>query len=302
MRRIFPIIQAVIIALGVCLIPNAPTSADPQCYAVAETAKKMESIIATAWSEKNAGGQEELARSSAQSLVATFGDMPHNTFSCMDAKGRIRFMAVISKAVLLLAVLEQSSEKIKRSNIPLAIEVVAIASKYKTINPIYWRAINEDLAKVKRRYSEVARAEANAARAQREAAFSVTHPHESRSDANRLATMDAKTTTSRSKASKLSQVASARCARPNVPATTIHAVEPDTPQTAQEQGLSGDVAVIVSLDAQSRVVGARIQSSPSSLLNSAALIAAYASTFQTEIQNCKPITADYIYTVQFSSQ
>src|ERR1700676_3262386 len=39
------------------------------------------------------------------------------------------------------------------------------------------------------------------------------------------------------------------CARPNVNATTIRAVEPDTPAMAQQQGIQGAVQVIVSLNA-----------------------------------------------------
>src|SRR5437870_5653114 len=78
----------------------------------------------------------------------------------------------------------------------------------------------------------------------------------------------------------------ATCARPNVPATTLRAVEPDTPQIAQQQGISGTVQVIVSLDSSSHVTGTRIQTSPSAVLNSAALSAARQSTFQTEIRDC----------------
>jgi TonB family protein len=92
------------------------------------------------------------------------------------------------------------------------------------------------------------------------------------------------------------------CARPNVAATTIHPVEPDTPPMAQQQGIQGTVQVIVSLNADSRVVGTRIQTSPSAILNSAALSAARQSTFQTEIRDCKPIAADYIFSVDFTSQ
>lgn len=92
------------------------------------------------------------------------------------------------------------------------------------------------------------------------------------------------------------------CVRPNVPATTVRAVEPDTPQIAQQQNISGTVEVIVSLDANSNVTGTRIQSSPSAILNSAALSAARQSKFQTQIRDCKPIPADIIYSVDFSSQ
>jgi TonB family protein len=92
------------------------------------------------------------------------------------------------------------------------------------------------------------------------------------------------------------------CARPNVAASTIRAVEPDTPPMAQQQGIQGTVQVVVSLDANSKVVGTRVQTSPSAILNSAALSAARQSTFQTEIRDCKPIAADYIFSVDFTSQ
>ena len=92
------------------------------------------------------------------------------------------------------------------------------------------------------------------------------------------------------------------CARPNVAATTLRAIEPDTPAMAQQQGISGTVQVVVSLNADSKVTGTRVQSSPSAVLNSAALSAARNSTFQTEIRDCKPIAADYIFSVDFSSQ
>jgi TonB family protein len=92
------------------------------------------------------------------------------------------------------------------------------------------------------------------------------------------------------------------CARPDIPATTIRAVEPETPALAAQQGISGTVAVIVSLDAQSRVVATRIGNSPSAALNGAALAAARGSQFKTEVKNCEPIAADYIFSVDFTSQ
>ncbi|MDQ6943481.1 MAG: energy transducer TonB [Candidatus Eremiobacteraeota bacterium] len=92
------------------------------------------------------------------------------------------------------------------------------------------------------------------------------------------------------------------CARPNVAATTLRALEPETPALAQQQGISGIVQVVVSLDAQSRVVGTRIQSSPSAVLNLAALGAARGSQFRTEVKNCEPVAADYVFSVDFTSQ
>jgi protein TonB len=94
----------------------------------------------------------------------------------------------------------------------------------------------------------------------------------------------------------------ASCARPNVEATTLRAVEPDTPSIAAQQGISGQVQVVVSLDTNSRVTGTRVMSSPSAVLNGAALSAARQSTFQTRIRDCKPEAADYIFTVDFQSQ
>lgn len=92
------------------------------------------------------------------------------------------------------------------------------------------------------------------------------------------------------------------CARPDVPATTVRALEPDTPPLAQQQGISGTVNVVVSLDARSRVVATRIQSSPSAVLNASALAAARGSQFKTEVKNCEPVAADYVFSVDFTSQ
>jgi TonB family protein len=92
------------------------------------------------------------------------------------------------------------------------------------------------------------------------------------------------------------------CAHPNVSPSTTHAADPDMPQMAQQQGITGTVQVQVSLDANSHIVGTKIYSSPSALLNNAALAAARASTFQTEITNCKPQAADYLFSVEFDSQ
>ncbi|MEA2785879.1 MAG: Gram-negative bacterial TonB protein C-terminal [Candidatus Eremiobacteraeota bacterium] len=90
------------------------------------------------------------------------------------------------------------------------------------------------------------------------------------------------------------------CAQPNVPARTIRAVEPDTPALAAQQGIHGVVQVVVSIDADSHVVGARIMSSPSAVLNQAAITAARQSTFQAQIRGCQPIAADYIFSVDFA--
>jgi outer membrane biosynthesis protein TonB len=92
------------------------------------------------------------------------------------------------------------------------------------------------------------------------------------------------------------------CARPNVAPATLRAAPPDVPPLAQQQGVAGIVQVVVSLDTQSRIVGTRVLASPSTLLNQAALASARESQFRTEIRNCEPVAADYIFTVDFTSQ
>jgi TonB family protein len=94
----------------------------------------------------------------------------------------------------------------------------------------------------------------------------------------------------------------ASCAQPNIPAATIEAAVPQTPPLAAQQNISGLVTVIVSLDAASHVIGARVLASPSALLNDAALQAARTSTFRTEVRDCRPVAADYAFIVEFTSQ
>jgi uncharacterized protein YggE len=89
------------------------------------------------------------------------------------------------------------------------------------------------------------------------------------------------------------------CARPNAPAIIVRAVDPDEPPMAQQQGIIGVVQVIVSLDAESHVVRTRIMSSPSAILNQAALAAARQSTFRTEIRDCRPVAGELLYAVDF---
>lgn len=92
------------------------------------------------------------------------------------------------------------------------------------------------------------------------------------------------------------------CANPNVPPKTLNAVAPDTPEIAREQGIVGTVEVRVDLNEKSQIVGISIFRSPNPLLNKAAMDAAKASTFQTEIQNCQPIASSYRYVVEFQSE
>ncbi|MFN2459354.1 MAG: energy transducer TonB [Candidatus Velthaea sp.] len=93
------------------------------------------------------------------------------------------------------------------------------------------------------------------------------------------------------------------CAQPNVAPHVVNAVQPDTPPIAQQQGITGEVSVLVTLDSNSKLSGApSIQKSPSAVLNGAALRAARDSTYQTEIANCVPKAATYVFVVEFNSQ
>ena len=92
------------------------------------------------------------------------------------------------------------------------------------------------------------------------------------------------------------------CVHPNQAASTIEAASVDTPSLAQQNGISGIVDVIVRLDEHSHIVATRIARSPSPLLNDAALRAARTSTFHTEVRDCVPIAAEYVFSVEFTAQ
>jgi hypothetical protein len=70
-----------------------------------------------------------------------------------------------------------------------------------------------------------------------------------------------------------------------------------------ERGIAGQVQVVVSLDQHSRVVGTpTIRKSSAGALNQAAIDAAKASKFQTEIRGCVPQSMKFVYVVQFDSR
>jgi TonB family protein len=92
------------------------------------------------------------------------------------------------------------------------------------------------------------------------------------------------------------------CAVPNADARTLNAAQPETPPLAQQQGITGEVVVTVTLDADSHLTNAAIARSPSPLLNNAALQAARQSSFKTRIVACKPVADTYNFIVDFQSQ
>ena len=89
------------------------------------------------------------------------------------------------------------------------------------------------------------------------------------------------------------------CATPNVPATTLHAVEPDYPEEAYIAKAKGVVEVRLVLDDRSRVLWSDVLRSLSPLLTQSAVRAARDSAFRTAVVGCRPVPAEYIFTVDY---
>jgi TonB family protein len=92
---------------------------------------------------------------------------------------------------------------------------------------------------------------------------------------------------------------SPECPQAYVPAHTVQSAPADYPEMARLQGIRGTVQVEVQLDEQSRPIRYRIFSSPSALLNDAALASAHNATFATEMIDCRPRPSVYLYGVTF---
>jgi protein TonB len=93
------------------------------------------------------------------------------------------------------------------------------------------------------------------------------------------------------------------CANPNVPATTTRPVEPDYPEMARQQGMTGTVQVKVTLAATGSVQGAVVyKSSGSAALDNAAIAAAKQSSYAAEVDNCVPTAGTYLFRADFTGQ
>lgn len=88
----------------------------------------------------------------------------------------------------------------------------------------------------------------------------------------------------------------AGCAKPNEPPKTLSAANVFTPPGAVG---SADVEIRIALDAQSKLVNASIYASTDPTYNDAALRAATASRFATEVVGCQPKPAAYRFIVVF---
>jgi TonB family protein len=78
------------------------------------------------------------------------------------------------------------------------------------------------------------------------------------------------------------------CERPFVEGSADHSVAVEAPVMARQQGISGIVTVSVMVDEHGKPSDARIVSSPSSILNAAALAAAKSMTYTQAIYRCAP--------------
>ncbi len=94
----------------------------------------------------------------------------------------------------------------------------------------------------------------------------------------------------------------ALCAVADVPATVLRPMEPDPPVAAMQNRISGMVKVLVSLDADGRVVDATIEKSDAAVLNAASLTAARQSTYQPALHDCKPVPSRYTFAVEYSAR
>ena len=87
------------------------------------------------------------------------------------------------------------------------------------------------------------------------------------------------------------------CVVKNQAAHTLSTEQPD--MRGIPPGVRGTVVVVLGLNTNSEIVVTKIQSTPSALLNNAAIRAVRDSRFQTEIRNCKPIASEYLLSVVF---
>jgi TonB family protein len=88
------------------------------------------------------------------------------------------------------------------------------------------------------------------------------------------------------------------CSAPDVPAKTLVAQSPETPEDAG--GFTGTAKVKVDLDATGAVVGTSIyESTGNPQLDQAALTAARESRYAPEQVDCKNISGSYLFTIDF---
>ena len=91
------------------------------------------------------------------------------------------------------------------------------------------------------------------------------------------------------------------CANPNQDATVTTAMQPEYPQSAQDQGL-GPVTVLVQVTVgpSGNLVDAKVYKSSNNMaVDNAAIRAARQSQYAPKLINCAPTTGDYIFRADF---
>jgi TonB family protein len=88
---------------------------------------------------------------------------------------------------------------------------------------------------------------------------------------------------------------------PDRDARVVNVATPETPTIAQRQGITGEVAVRVDLDAAGDVIATTVTRTANPLLNAAAIAAARASTYAPAIAGCVAVSSSAEFRVAFSS-
>ncbi|HEY1656465.1 MAG TPA: TonB family protein [Candidatus Tumulicola sp.] len=93
----------------------------------------------------------------------------------------------------------------------------------------------------------------------------------------------------------------AACAKSDIAAAVIEdPPQPDVPNAARAEGTSGIATIAVRLDAQGTVTDASVsRGTGNSSLDLVALAMARAARYSPALRDCKPIAADYAYSVKF---
>lgn len=95
----------------------------------------------------------------------------------------------------------------------------------------------------------------------------------------------------------------AACPDPNQQAHVVDQAQPDYPEQAEEMNLGPvEVVVIVTVGPSGNLVDASVQSDPShnSSIEREALRVARATTYAPHLINCKPVTDEYRYIIDFN--
>jgi protein TonB len=93
------------------------------------------------------------------------------------------------------------------------------------------------------------------------------------------------------------------CAQPHVDAIVTRAADPEYPELARQQGVTGVTQVRVTLTETGGVSDAEVyKSSGNPLLDRAAVTAAKESSYSPEIDNCVKVSGSYLFRAEFAGQ